>query len=75
VLEGVFAAVVGSVLAGVATWAIVKFFVQGYLQAAVPFTSFVGVGDALTVVPILLVAGIGVAAIASNIAISRYLRV
>ncbi|MFC4244975.1 permease-like cell division protein FtsX [Gryllotalpicola reticulitermitis] len=75
VLEGVFAAVVGSVLAGLATVGIVKFFVQGYLQASVPFTSFVGVNDALTVVPILLVAGIGVAAVASNIAISRYLRV
>jgi cell division transport system permease protein len=75
VLEGVFAAVIGSVLAGVATWGIVKFFVQGYLQASVPFTNFVGTGNALTVAPILVVAGILVAAIASNIAISRYLRV
>jgi len=75
VLEGVFAAVIGSVLAGVATWGIVKFFVQGYLQASVPFTNFVGTANALTVAPILVVAGILVAAIASNIAISRYLRV
>jgi cell division transport system permease protein len=75
VLEGVFAAVIGSVLAGVATWGIVKFFVQGYLQASVPFTNFVGTGNALTVAPILVVAGILVAAVASNIAISRYLRV
>ena len=48
---------------------------QGYLQKSVPFTSFVGVSDAYLVVPILLVAGIVVAAIASNIAITRYLRV
>jgi len=75
VLEGVFAAVIGSVLAGVATWGIVKFFVQGYLQTAVPFTNFVGTSNALTVAPILVIAGILVAAVASNIAISRYLRV
>jgi cell division transport system permease protein len=75
ILEGVFAAVIGSVLAGIATWGIVRFFVQGYLQTAVPFTNFVGTGDALTVAPILVAAGIVVAAIASNIAISRYLRV
>ncbi|WP_022881252.1 permease-like cell division protein FtsX [Gryllotalpicola ginsengisoli] len=75
VLEGVFASVVGSLLAGAATWGIVKFFVQGYLQQAVPFTSFVGTDQALIVVPILVVAGIVVAAIASNIAITRYLRV
>jgi cell division transport system permease protein len=75
VLEGVFAAVIGSVLASVATWGIVRFFVQGYLQRAVPFTSFVGTSNALTVAPILVIAGILVAGIASNIAISRYLRV
>jgi cell division transport system permease protein len=75
VLEGVFAAVVGSVLAGAATVGIVKFFVQGYLQQAIPFTNFVGTADAFTVAPILVLAGILVAAIASNIAISRYLRV
>ena len=75
VLEGVFAAVIGSVLAGLATWGIVKFFVQGYLQESIPFTNFVGTGSALTVAPILVIAGILVAAIASNIAISRYLRV
>ena len=75
VLEGVFAAVIGSVLAGVATWGVVKFFVQGYLQQALPVTNFVGTSNALVVAPILIVAGIVVAAIASNIAISRYLRV
>ncbi|GAA4186045.1 permease-like cell division protein FtsX [Gryllotalpicola kribbensis] len=75
ILEGVFAAVIGSVLAGIATWGIVKFFVQGYLQASIPFTNFVGTGNALTVAPILVIAAIVVAAIASNIAISRYLRV
>ncbi|WP_298228986.1 permease-like cell division protein FtsX [Gryllotalpicola sp.] len=75
ILEGVIAAVVGSLLAGGAVVAIVRFFVQGYLQSAVPFTAFVGTGDALIVVPILLVAGIVVAAIASNIAITRHLKV
>ncbi|GAA4157838.1 permease-like cell division protein FtsX [Gryllotalpicola daejeonensis] len=76
ILEGVFAAVIGSVLAAVATWGIVKFFVQGYLEAnAGVVMNFVGTGNAIAVAPILIIAGIVVAAVASNIAISRYLRV
>lgn len=75
VLEGVFAAVVGSLLAGAAVVGIVKVFVQGYLQQNVPFTSFVGLDQAFIVVPILVAAGIVVAGVASNIAITRYLKV
>lgn len=75
VLEGVVAAVLGSVLAGGAVVAIVHFFVQGYLTQTLPGTSFVTVDDALLVVPVLLLAGGLLAAVASNVAISRYLRV
>ncbi|HEY0246943.1 MAG TPA: permease-like cell division protein FtsX [Gryllotalpicola sp.] len=76
VLEGVFASLIGSLLAGAATVGIVKFFVQGYLQKNTGVVmNFVSIPDALTVVPVLLIAGIVVAAIASNIAITRYLRV
>lgn len=75
VLEGVFAALLGSLLAGGAVVAIVHFFVQGYLSTRLQFTSFVDVGDALIVVPILLLVGAILAAISANIAISRYLKV
>ncbi len=75
VLEGVFAALLGSLLAGGAVVGIVHFFVQGYLGQMLAFTSFVDVKDALIVVPILLVVGAVLAAFSANFAISRYLKV
>ncbi len=75
VLEGVFAALLGSVLAGGAVLGIVHFFVQGYLAPNFQFTSFVGLDDGLIVVPILLVVGAVLAAFSANFAISRYLKV
>jgi cell division transport system permease protein len=62
ILEGVFAALIGSVLAGVAVVAIVQFFVQGYLSTTLQSTTtLVGLGDALIVVPILIVVGAALA--------------
>ena len=52
-----------------------QFFIQGYLQQAQKDIAFVTVPDALVVVPILIGAGIVLAAVSANIAISRYLRV
>lgn len=75
IIEGVVAALIGSVLAGLAVVGIVQFFVQGYLAQTLPLTSFVGLQDALLVVPILLAAGAVLAALSANVAISRYLRV
>lgn len=75
ILEGVVAATIGSVLAGLAVLGIVQFFVQGYLASRLPFTSFVGLGDGLLVFPLLIVAGILLAALASGLAIRRYLRI
>jgi cell division transport system permease protein len=75
ILEGVFAALIGSLLAGVAVVGIVKFFVQGYLSKQILSVNFVGVGDALVVVPILLAVGVVLAAISANFAITRYLKV
>ncbi|CAN5233610.1 permease-like cell division protein FtsX [soil metagenome] len=76
VLEGVFAALIGSVLAGIAIVAIVQFFVQGYLSSTLQTTTtLVGMHDALIVVPILIVVGAALAAMASSVAISRYLKV
>ncbi|TQL48577.1 cell division protein FtsX [Homoserinimonas aerilata] len=75
ILEGVIAAVIGAALAGAATVAIVHFFVQGYLGSLMSSTSFVGMAEALLVVPILLAVGIVLAGISANVAISRYLKV
>ena len=57
ILEGVLAALIGSVLAAAATVGIVQFFVQGYLAQAQKDIAFVTVPDALVVVPILI--GVG----------------
>lgn len=75
IIEGVAAALIGSVLAGLAVVGIVQFFVQGYLAETLPLTSFVDLSDALLVVPILLAAGAVLAALSANVAITRYLRV
>lgn len=75
VLEGIIAALVGSVLAGVASVAVVKFFVQGYLVTELPFTSYISVEQALIVPPILIAIGVVLSAIAAKVAITRYLRV
>ncbi len=76
ILEGVFAALVGSVLAGGAIVAIVQFFIQGYLQSTLPpATVLVGFSDAIIVVPVLVVVGAALAAASAGVAISRYLKV
>jgi cell division transport system permease protein len=77
ILEGVFAALIGSVLAGAAILAIVHFFVQGYLAEALATTTttLVGVDEALVVVPLLFLVGAVLAAGSAGFAISRYLKV
>lgn len=75
ILEGVLAALIGSVLAAGAIIAIVHFFVQGYLQQTIQNTAFVGVPDALIVAPILLLVGALLAALSASVAIRRYLKV
>ncbi len=75
VLEGVVASLIGSVMASGAIVAIVHFFVQGYLNATPSATPFVGLGDALLVVPVLILGGAGLAAISAAVAIRRYLKV
>lgn len=75
ILEGIIAALIGAVLAGAASLAIVKFFVRGFLVREVPFTSYITVEQSLIVPPILLLLGIVLSAIAAKVAITRYLRV
>lgn len=76
ILEGVFAALIGSVLAGGAVVAIVEFFVKGYIAETVGATmTLVGTDEAILVVPILIGVGGVLAASSAGFAISRYLKV
>jgi cell division transport system permease protein len=78
VLEGVFAALIGSLLAGGAIVAIVQFFVKDYLGSAAVLgssTTLIGPADAWIVVPILIVLGALLASLSASAAISRYLKV
>jgi cell division transport system permease protein len=76
ILEGVFASLIGSVLAGGAILAIVQFFVRGYLQNTLgATTTLIGMDQALIVVPIIIVFGVLLAAVSAGAAISRYLKV
>jgi cell division transport system permease protein len=75
ILEGVIAALIGSVLASGAIVALVKYFVQDYLGTQAQNTPFIGLQDAFLVVPILLVVGAVLAASSASFAISRYLKV
>jgi cell division transport system permease protein len=78
VLEGVFAALIGSLLAGGAIVAIVQFFVKGYLASPSVLgssTTLIGPADAWLVVPILIALGALLASLSASAAISRYLKV
>lgn len=78
ILEGVFAALIGSLLAGGAIIAIVQFFVTGYLRRDDVLggaATLVGMGDALLVVPALVIIGGVLAAASAGFAINRYLKV
>jgi cell division transport system permease protein len=75
ILEGVVAALLGSLLAAGTVLGLVQFFVQGYLAERLPFTSFVSLTDGMLVVPLLIAAGVVLAAAASGLAIRRYLKI
>lgn len=75
VLEGVFAALLGSLLASGAVIAGVHFGVDNYLRNRVDFvTTWVGIGDAWLVVPVLILVGVVLAALSAGFAIRRWLR-
>lgn len=75
VLEGVFAALIGSILACGAVIAGVHFGVNGYLRERITFvTTWVGVTEGWIVVPIIIVIGVVLAALSAGFAIRRWLR-
>ena len=75
ILEGVFAALIGSILASAAVIAGVHFGVDQYLRNRVDFvTTWVDIGDAWLVVPVLILVGVALAALSAGFAIRRWLR-
>lgn len=75
ILEGVFAAFIGAVMASGALLATVHFGVNHYLKSRVGFiTSWVTMEDAAIVVPFLIVIGVVLAAVSASFAIRRWLR-
>lgn len=75
ILEGVFAALLGSILASAAVLAGVHFGVDQYLRGRVEFvTTWVDMGDAWLVVPILVLIGVLLAGLSASFAIRRWLR-
>ncbi|MET0736170.1 MAG: permease-like cell division protein FtsX [Microbacterium sp.] len=75
ILEGVFAALIGSILASAAVIAGVQFGVNGYLRERINFvTTWVGIAEAWVVVPVLICIGILLAALSAGFAIRRWLR-
>ncbi|MDJ1372507.1 permease-like cell division protein FtsX [Gulosibacter molinativorax] len=76
ILEGVFAGLVGSLLASGAVIGGAHWFVQGYLAPRMPGVQMVGVWpEAIITASVLIVLGVLLAAISSWVSIRRYLRV
>ena len=74
ILEGIIAAALGALLAIAGNYFIVDTLVADYLAPQLPFTSFVGVEQALTIAPYILLSGVILATLASGVSIRRYLK-
>lgn len=75
ILEGTFAALIGSVLASAAIVVGIQFGIDGYLRDRVSFiTDWVGLRDAAMVIPLIIVIGLVLAAVSAGFAIRRWLR-
>jgi cell division transport system permease protein len=75
ILEGVFAAFIGSALASGTVLAIVHFGVNQYLRGRITFvTTWVGMGEAWIVIPVIVLIGVVLAALSAGFAIRRWLR-
>jgi cell division transport system permease protein len=74
-LEGALAGLLGGLLAGAAVAAGYRLLVVDWLQIELPFFRYVGWGEVLVVLPLLVILGVGLAAAASYLTLRRYLRV
>jgi cell division transport system permease protein len=75
VLEAALAGLLGALLAAAAIAAFQHYFVQDVLAPSFQFTSWIGWSEVLPILPILLLAGVGISALASFLTLRRYLRV
>jgi cell division transport system permease protein len=75
ILEAAIAGLIGGVLAALVLIGFQAFFVQDILVPAFRFTAWVGWADVWRIVPILLLTGTAIAAVASFVTLRRYLRV
>ncbi len=74
-LEGIFAAAVGALLASLGLMIFVAGVIQGRVADAVVATQFIGVSDVLLLAPILFAVAIVLAGVSSLITLERYLKV
>jgi cell division transport system permease protein len=75
ILEAAIAGLIGGILASLVLVGFQAFFVEDILVPAFRFTAWVGWPDVWQIVPILLLTGTGIAAVASFVTLRRYLRV
>jgi cell division transport system permease protein len=75
ILESVIAATVGSLLASGALVAVTHFEIQGRLSNTLRIFNYVGVSDALAVVPWMILVGVLIAGVSSFVTLLRYLKV
>lgn len=75
ILEAAIAGLIGGLLASGVLIAFQAFFIEDILVPAFRFTAWVTWSDVWAIVPILLLTGTGIAAVASFVTLRRYLRV
>jgi cell division transport system permease protein len=74
-LEGVIAVALGAAVSVGGLWAIVHYFVEGFLATELPIFEYIEAGEVWVVAPILFAIGILLAGVSSVITLSRYLKV
>lgn len=74
IAEAAFAALLGAVLAS-GLLLVGNYGVQHWLAAKVQFIHFIGLSSVLAVIPLLIVAGMAMAAVAAFLTLRKYLKV
>lgn len=76
ILESMIAATIGALVASVVLVPVVAFVIRGWLAAQLPFINqWVGVGNALVVLPWMFITGLLIAGVSAFFSLLRYLKV
>ncbi len=75
ILEGIIAALMGSILAVAGLWITVKYFITDWLGTSMSWMQIIGTNDVWRLSPFLVVGAIVVAGIASWVTLRRYAKV